>query len=109
MSGSLNKKTWLANEEEKYGKYKSINRQTVTPMDIQEMFGLKFNTLSCDIEGAELLLLDKLYEHFKEYHIMCVEFHGWAKAKGVSRDNIERMYSRDFNIERIGRMTLFKK
>ena len=80
-----------------------------TPMDLENKYNLRFNTLNCDIEGSEYMLLDTLYDYFSNYKCLIVEFHGWGTYPGVNRDTIEKKYSNIFNIKRSHSVTQFTK
>lgn len=115
VSGSIQEKNWLKENEDQYGQYKNLELTTVTPMDLEAEYGLKFNTLSCDIEGEENELLYNLFEYFKSYKVMCVEFHdGWNKngrqfKYKYSRDDVEQLYRSHFKIIRNKNISLFLK
>jgi len=104
LSGSLMRKDWLESDE--WGEYKSIKMETVTPIDLEEKYNMKFNTLSCDIEGEEHTLLSDLFDYFSEYKYLVVEFHQWAE-KDITMKDIENLYSEKFNIDRSGSTILF--
>lgn len=107
LSGSIKKKEWLNNS--KWGEYQSIELETITPLDIEAKYNINFNVLSCDIEGEEYNLLNGLYDYFKNYDAMVVEFHEHSAFNNINRNYIEKLYSNEFKIERINNTTLFEK
>ena len=107
LSGSIFKKTWLNGN--KWGEYKSIELTTITPMDLELKYNIKFDSLSCDIEGEEYVLLNELYDYFSGYKTMVVEFHDKCSPPKLDRNFIEKKYSEIFNIKRLGSSSLFIK
>lgn len=108
LSGSIFRKKWL--ESDKWGKYNSLEMETITPMDLETKYNLKFNTLSCDIEGEELTLLEDLIEYFKNFKIMSIEFHNYQTDSKIRQKQIVKKYSPYFKITNLGRdMTFIKK
>jgi len=112
LSGSIAKKKHLLLNEKAWGEYKSVKLQTITPMDVESQTGLKFNALSCDIEGEELRLLPEMIEYFKNFDVLVVEFHAFAQNSGTYNytiSDIHNMYSKYFQIEKFGNTTCFYK
>tara|TARA_R110000772_G_scaffold254182_2_gene370075 strand:- start:2790 stop:3485 length:696 start_codon:yes stop_codon:yes gene_type:complete len=107
LSGSIFKKSWLIGD--KWGKYKNIELTTMTPMDLELKYNIKFDFLSCDIEGEEYVLLNELYDYFSNYKAMVVEFHEKCASLKINRNSIEKKYSKIFNIKRLGSSSLFTK
>ena len=111
LGGSILYKTWLEkySKQTKQGEYKNIELTTLTPLDIEKEYNLKFNFLSCDIEGEEYNLLYNLFDYFNQYRCIMVEFHSWAETTSLNRNYIENMYKQNFLIERKGQSTIFYK
>lgn len=107
LSGSIHRKKWL--EGNKWGEYKNVKMKTLTPLDIESKYGMKFNTLSCDIEGEELNLLIDMFDYFKDFKVMVVEFHDWPTIKNAKqrRHEIEKKYSTYFDVTNLGHSTRF--
>jgi len=103
LSGSIKRKPHLASG--KWGEDKTIKLKTITPIDIEEKYELKFNALSCDIEGEEFALLLDLYDYFQSFYFMVVEFHGFPEKRSL----VHKKYSQNFNIEINGNTSCFSK
>ncbi|MDB2489837.1 FkbM family methyltransferase [Candidatus Pelagibacter bacterium] len=110
LGGSIMRKKWL--EGDKWGKYDSVTLETITPIDIENKTELKFDTLSCDIEGEELKMLPDMIEYFKNYKLLVIEFHDWAEKSSRYQHSIRQvheMYSKYFKIKKFGCVTCFYK
>jgi FkbM family methyltransferase len=108
LGGSIMRKSWL--EGDRWGEYTSTRLETITPPEIEEKYNIKFDTLSCDIEGEELKMLPDLVEYFKEFDLLLVEFHSWAQSEyGCSIEKVHEIYSNYFKIKREGFVTCFYK
>jgi len=110
-SGSIYKKRHLIGEEKevKYGKYQSVTKTTITPMDLEKEFGKKFTFLSCDIEGEEFDMMYELYSYFKDFNGMIIEFHMNRGDEKHNRAEIHSMYSKEFKITTIGATSIFER
>jgi FkbM family methyltransferase len=107
LSGSIFRKKWL--EGDKWGNYNSLEMETITPMDLETKYNLKFNTLSCDIEGEELTLLEDLIEYFKNFKVMVIEFHNYQTDSKIRQKQIVKKYSPYFKITNLGHSMKFIK
>lgn len=110
-SGSIYKKTHLMGEdrESKYGKYQSVRKTTITPMDLEKEFNKNFTFLSCDVEGEEFDMMYELYPYFKDFNGMIIEFHEDRGDERHNRGEIHSMYSKEFKITTIGATSIFEK
>jgi len=106
LSGSIVRKSVL--ESNKWGEYQSISLKTITPIDIENKYDLSFNFLSCDIEGEEYNLLNDLYDYFKNFDTMIVEFH-FVNHTQEERLDIHKKYSTNFDIKTNGNTSCFIK
>jgi FkbM family methyltransferase len=100
-SGSIYKKTHLigGNKEKLYGEYNNVKVTTITPIDVEEEYNKSFNVLICDIEGEEYDLLYNLYEYFKGYDKMIIEFHPNRNDSKYKISTLKEKYSKEFDIE----------
>jgi len=106
QSGSIVVKNHLIGDVEKlYGKYQNIELITTTPMDLEKKYGVKFNCLNCDIEGEEYALLFNLFDYFKSFNSILVEFHHHLNPQDYNKyyTKIIQLYSPIFNIITVGR------
>ena len=92
-----------------FGNTGTVTLNGTTPMDLEEKYDLKFNVLNCDIEGSEYMLLDNLFDYFKNFNHLIVEFHTWGMYPGVNREMLEKKYSQFFNVSRSHSVTKFSK
>lgn len=109
LSGSILRKKHLESNEIAWGKYNSVEMTTTTPLDLEDEFGKKFTFLSCDIEGEEYDLLHNMFEYFKNFNGMVVEFHESDNSSDFNREYIHSKYSPYFNITTIRATSIFKK
>lgn len=113
QSGSIITKNHLKGEdkEKKWGKYENIELTTITPIDLEKQFNIKFTCLSCDIEGEEYSLLGEMFDYFKSFNSLLIEFHPHINPKDFKKyDNkIIKMYSPYFNITNQGNTKHFIK
>ena len=109
-SGSIIKKTHLIGKEKEkmYGEYNTVQVTTLTPLDLEKEYNKKFTFLSCDVEGEEFDLLYEMFDYFKNFKSMVIEFHPHRTDSKHTRQQIHNMYSKYFEIETIGNTTVFK-
>ena len=109
LSGSIIRKKHLEGNDTAWGKYTSVNMETVTPLDLERQYNKKFTFLSCDIEGEEYDLLYYMFDYFKNFNAMVVEFHELYNDSKYNRKDIHQKYLPHFHITNIGQTSIFKK
>ena len=107
LGGSIyNKKYNKKYKDNLHGVYKKIVINTITPEKLEKQFKLNFDCLICDIEGEEFNLLLDLFEYFKDFKLMIVEFHFDEESNYQKIKKIKNNYSDYFNIIKINHNNL---
>lgn len=63
----------------------------------------------CDIEGEEFNLLLNLFEYFKEFKLMIIEFHFDEESNYQKFEEVKSLYSNHFDILQINQNNLVFK
>lgn len=84
-------------EDHLHGVYKKIVMDTITPIKLAKQFNLNFDCLICDIEGEEFNLLLDLYDYFKEFKLMIIEFHFDEETNYQKLEKLKNKYSDYFD------------
>jgi len=109
LSGSIIRKKHLEGNDSSWGNYTSVDMETVTPLDLEREYNKKFTFLSCDIEGEEYDLLYNMFDYFKNFNAMVVEFHEKYNDSKYNRQDIYQKYLPYFHIIDIFQTSIFKK